>query len=135
MANQSNLQFNIQSSDHTIAAQAIFLGMIANIDLMLESIGFDHNHAIFLTGGFLKNSRMAQRVADLLNVTLLYLEDENSVCEAVSITFRRNITNQTNYKNYTTLHASITPSAKTIHYARILRRRDVSIYAKYIHNS
>lgn len=77
-----NLQFNIQSSDHTITAQAIFLGMIANIDLMLESIGFDHNHAIFLTGGFLKNSRMAQRVADLLNVTLLYLEDENSVCEA-----------------------------------------------------
>ncbi|WP_159633183.1 FGGY family carbohydrate kinase [Erysipelothrix anatis] len=77
-----SMKLSFESNSSEQIAQAIFLGMLANIDLMLESLAFERHMPLFVTGGFLKNQRMAQRVADLLGVILIQVADENSVCEA-----------------------------------------------------
>lgn len=59
--------------------QSLIFAMFSNIELMLESLGFNDD-IIYVTGGFLRDERMLQLFANYLNREIMFVLDEDAVC-------------------------------------------------------
>lgn len=59
--------------------QSVIFSMFTNISLLLESLNTSYDDVV-ITGGFVKDKRVAQVLSNYLNIPLIVIEDEQAVC-------------------------------------------------------